>query len=107
MGGTDPRKRSCPIEVTMGVLCKKWKPRVLRVLALKSQRFGGLQTRIPTVSHKVLIETLRELETDGLVLRHVIPGGAKHVEYHLTGRGQSLLPILDLMDAWGRDQDSI
>lgn len=86
----------------MSRLRKRWKPAVLWELSHGRQRFSQLQNRIPQVAHKVLIDTLRELEADGLVSREQIP--SRHVEYALTELGESLRPILSLMDRWGRTQ---
>jgi hypothetical protein len=55
------------------------------------------------VTPKVLTDQLKELVHDGLVSRHEVTGGAKHVEYALTPIGESLGPLLELLDAWGRD----
>ena len=93
-----------PVELTVHVLAKKWKPTIITLLAGDSRRFNRLHKALPGVSHKVLIEQLRELEKDGIVRREAKVGGYKRVHYSLTAAGERLLPILDSMAAWGREQ---
>jgi len=95
----------CPVEVTVDVIGKKWKPVILWYLKYECRRFSELEGRMPGVAHKVLTQQLRELERDGVIARRVIGGGGKHVEYSLTASGESLVPILDLMHEWGRSHD--
>ena len=64
-------------------------------------RFGALHRALPGVSKKVLTESLRALETDGLLVRTVLPGKPAPVEYALSPLGQGLLPLFDAMAAWG------
>lgn len=66
-------------------------------------RFGELHARLPSVSHKVLTEVLRELEADGLLVRAVLPGRRKHVRYDLTPSGAKLVPILRALWDWSGD----
>ena len=90
-----------PVEQTIHVLANKWKPRIILILAWRSRRFSKLQAALPEVSHKVLIEHLRQLEEDGVVARQAKVGGYKRVHYSLTDAGFALLPILGLMVWWG------
>ena len=90
-----------PVEQTVRVLSNKWKPRIILILAWRSRRFSKLQAALPEVSHKVLIEHLRQLEEDGVVTRQAKVGGYKRVHYSLTDAGFALLPILGLMVWWG------
>ena len=92
-----------PLELTVHVLAKKWKPTIITLLAGGSRRFNELHGSLPGVSHKVLIEQLRELEKDGIVGREAKVGGYKRVHYSLTAGGERLLPILDAMETWGRE----
>ena len=92
-----------PVELTVHVLAKKWKPTIITLLAGGNRRFNRLHKALPGVSHKVLIEQLRELERDGIVRRDAKEGGYKRVHYSLTDAGELLLPILDAMAAWGRE----
>lgn len=91
-----------PVLTASEVLSKRWKAVIMWLLGRQSRRFNELQSHMPGVTPKVLTEQLRELERDGLVERSVIRGGAKHVEYALTGVGERLRPILELLQEWGR-----
>ena len=64
-------------------------------------RFNELKKYIRSISYKTLSSTLKELEADGLVHREEYPQIPPKVEYSLTERGKSLIPILDQMCAWG------
>ncbi|MGI8911008.1 MAG: winged helix-turn-helix transcriptional regulator [Rubrobacteraceae bacterium] len=86
-----------PVEDTVRVLAAKWKPTIISVLATGSHRYSQLQTELPGIAHKVLIEQLRKLEHDGVVRREVKVGGYKRVHYSRTETGWQLLPILELM----------
>ena len=90
-----------PVEQTISVLANKWKPRIIVILAWRSRRFSKLHAALPEVSHKVLIEHLRQLEEDGVVARQAKVGGYRRVHYSLTDAGFALLPILGLMVWWG------
>ena len=92
----------CPIEAKLGLIGGKWKALILDHLTGGALRFGELQKMMPKITPKMLTQQLRELETDGLILRHVYPVVPPKVEYELTDFGQTVLPILDAMCAWGR-----
>ncbi|MGX9937947.1 winged helix-turn-helix transcriptional regulator [Advenella kashmirensis] len=67
-------------------------------------RFNELQRCIGTISYKTLSTTLKEMERDGLVIRKEYPQIPPKVEYSLSERGQSLLPVINLMCTWGEAQ---
>jgi DNA-binding HxlR family transcriptional regulator len=67
-------------------------------------RFNELQRCIGTISYKTLSSTLKEMEHDGLVIRKEYPQIPPKVEYSLSQRGQSLLPVINLMCTWGEAQ---
>ncbi|MBR1579788.1 MAG: helix-turn-helix transcriptional regulator [Selenomonadaceae bacterium] len=82
----------------------KYKVRVLYALMeFEIVRYGEMKRYIDPISHKMLSSTLRELETDGLIHRHDYNQLPFKVEYSLTPRGRSLIPLLDLMCQWGDD----
>lgn len=87
---------------TMSLIQGKYKMFILYALMeYKVVRFNELKKYIKTISYKTLSTTLKELERDGLVLRREYPQIPPKVEYSLTERGKSLIPILDGMCEWG------
>jgi DNA-binding HxlR family transcriptional regulator len=91
----------CPLATALESIGSKWSLRVLFELAIAPQRFNELQRLNEGISHKVLTETLRRLERDGLISRSAGDGAVLSVEYALTGHGRSVRPVLDAMIAWG------
>jgi len=92
----------CEIEVTTSVIGGKWKPLILYFLGENgTQRFGEIKTYLSKVSHKSLTNQLKELEKEGVISRKVFPEVPPKVEYTLTEKGESLMPILELMCDWG------
>lgn len=87
---------------TMSLIQGKYKMFLLYALMeYKVVRFNELKKYIGTISYKTLSSTLKELEADGLVHREEYPQIPPKVEYSLTERGRSLIPILDSMCEWG------
>lgn len=87
---------------TMSLIQGKYKMFILYALMeYKVVRFNELKRYLKTISDKTLSSTLKELEADGLVHREEYPQIPPKVEYSLTERGQSLIPILDHMCEWG------
>jgi DNA-binding HxlR family transcriptional regulator len=90
-----------PVERALRILSGRWKAVLLDVLASGPQRTCDLEQRIAGLSQKVLIEQLRALEEHGLVLRRPVASDPQGIEYLLTPLGESLLPILQSLMAWG------
>ena len=84
----------CPLEATIDLIGGKWKCLILWHLSGRVLRFGQLHQLMPKATQKMLTQQLRDLERDGLVVRTVYPEVPPHVEYALTERGRSLLPLL-------------
>ena len=91
----------CPVETTLLLIGSKWKVLVLRDLIDGIKRFNELLKSLNGVSQKVLTETLRSMEADGLVKREVFPTVPVRVDYSLTELGISLRPVLDSLWNWG------
>lgn len=92
-----------PIEITLDVVCGKWKGVILWHLQQEEiLRFGELKKRLPGVSQKTLTLQLRELEEDGLIHREVYPQVPPKVEYSLTPYGKELEATLNQMCEWGK-----
>jgi DNA-binding HxlR family transcriptional regulator len=79
----------------------KWNLIVLYWLADKPRRFNQLRKEMPSISHKVLTQTLRDLETNGLVRRETVGRAPARVTYYLTGHGQTLAPVVEAVRRWG------
>ncbi|KZE63203.1 MarR family transcriptional regulator [Paenibacillus polymyxa] len=91
----------CELEVTLEVIGGKWKGLVLYYLIKGPKRTGELKRLVHNISQKMLIQTLRELETDGLIRRKMYNQVPPKVEYSTTELGQSLEPILRSLCDWG------
>ncbi|WUC07753.1 helix-turn-helix transcriptional regulator [Nocardia sp. NBC_00565] len=98
-----PEKRYyCAVEVTVDLIDGKWKPVILAHLKEGVRRYGELRRLMPSTSEKMLVQQLRELETDGLIRRTVFDTVPPQVEYDLTEEGWSLVPVLTALYEWGR-----
>lgn len=91
---------ACPVDAALDVLGGKWKMRILWHLTDGPYRYGELNRRIPKVTEKMLIQQLRALEADGLVHREQYPEVPPRVEYSLTEKGRSFIPLLERLGAW-------
>ncbi|HEY0610936.1 MAG TPA: helix-turn-helix domain-containing protein [Chitinophaga sp.] len=92
---------NCPVTRTVEYIGGRWKPIIIFLLIDKPLRFGKLAMFMPTISKKILTQQLRELEKDELVIRHVFKEIPLRVEYELSERGKSLLPLMMAMKEWG------
>jgi DNA-binding HxlR family transcriptional regulator len=93
----------CSVIATLKLFSTKWKPCILCYLAEKEMRYNDLYRIIPNISRKMLSEHLRELETDGLIIRNQFDNKLQKVEYRLSEKGSSILPILNQLQNWGLD----
>ena len=93
----------CPVATTVQLIGNKWKLLIIRNLLQKKQRFTDFLKTIPSISRKVLTDTLRALENDGLIEREIIAEVPPRVEYSLSDLGFSMRPILDAMYVFGED----
>lgn len=91
----------CPVATTVQLIGNKWKLLILRNLLVRPWRFNELQKSLEGISQKVLTESLRSMESDGIVIRTVYAEVPPRVEYSLSALGESLRPILDAMQDWG------
>lgn len=90
----------CPVRDVLDKIGDKWSVLLLITLAEQSHRFGQLRRAVPDISQRMLTQTLRDLQRDGLVSRHVHPTVPPSVEYRLTPLGQSLLDPLAHLISW-------
>ena len=91
----------CPMHNVMSILGGRWKIALLYFIHQEHNRFSLLQKKVPFITTKMLSQQLRELEHDNLVTRKVYAEIPPRVEYALTEKGQSLLPVLENLYDWG------
>ena len=93
---------ACPVATTVQLIGSKWKLLILRNLRARPWRFNELRRDLAGISQKVLTDSLRAMEEDGILTRTVYPEVPPRVEYALSPLGESMKPILDAMEAWGK-----
>ena len=91
----------CPVATTVQLIGNKWKLLIIRNLSARSWRFNELQRDLDGISQKVLTDSLRSMEADGIITRTVYAEVPPRVEYALSELGESLKPILEAMRVWG------
>lgn len=94
---------SCPVATTVQLIGSKWKLLILRNLLARPWRFNELQKSLDGISQKVLTDSLRSMETDGIITRTVYPEVPPRVEYALSDLGETMRPIIASMETWGLD----
>ena len=92
---------ACPVATTVSLIGSKWKLLILRNLMARPWRFGELLRDLDGISQKVLTDSLRSMEADGIVTRTVYPEVPPHVEYSLSPLGESMRPVIEAMEQWG------
>lgn len=93
----------CPVATTVQLIVNKWKLLILRNLQMRPWRFNELQKSLDGISQKVLTQSLRSMEADGIVIRTVYAEVPPRVEYSLSKLGETMHPILDAMEKWEND----
>lgn len=91
----------CPVEACLEVVGGKWKGVILFHLLGGTKRFNELMRLLPDVTQRMLTKQLRELEADQIVARKIYPEVPPKVEYSLTEFGQTLAPVLKVVQKWG------
>jgi DNA-binding HxlR family transcriptional regulator len=91
----------CSVEAAIEAIGGKWKGIILFHLTNETKRFNELKRLMPSVTQRMLTKQLRELESDGIVNRHIYAEVPPKVEYSLTDFGKTLLPILKELEIWG------
>ncbi|MDR6321595.1 winged helix-turn-helix transcriptional regulator [Actinoplanes couchii] len=92
----------CPTTMLPFRIGDKWTAMIVICLEPGPRRFGELLVPLRTITRKVLSETLRAMERDGMVVRREFPANPPHVEYELTPLGRSLLTLIDAARDWCR-----
>lgn len=93
----------CPVATTVQLIGSKWKLLILRNLLERPWRFNELKRSLDGISQKVLTDSLRSMEEDGIITRTVYPEVPPHVEYALSDVGETMRPILMAMQEWGME----
>lgn len=98
---------ACPVATTVQLIGSKWKLLIIRNLKAHPWRFNELQKSLEGISQKILTDSLRSMERDGLVTRTVFPEVPPRVEYALSDLGRTMDPILDAMERFGLEYQSL
>ena len=91
----------CPVATTVQLIGSKWKLLILRNLLVRPWRFNELRKGLDGISQKVLTDSLRSMEEDGIITRTVYPEVPPRVEYALSELGESMRPIIKAMESFG------
>lgn len=91
----------CPVHTTINVMAGKWKMFILWNLRKETKRFGQLKNSIPGITQAMLSKQLQDLINDKIIHREIFAEIPPKVEYSLTAIGQSLIPVISLMEEWG------
>lgn len=92
---------ACPVATTVQLIGSKWKLLIIRNLLQRSWRFNELRKDLEGISQKVLTDSLRSMEDDGIITRTAYPEVPPRVEYALSDLGESMRPIIKAMEEWG------
>lgn len=92
---------ACPVSFTLDKVGGRWKPIILWNLREGQKRYNELKKAIPPITEKMLIQHLKQLEADQLVVRKVIEVMPPHVQYDLSDAGRELIPALNALAEWG------
>ncbi|MBC8611109.1 Uncharacterized HTH-type transcriptional regulator yybR [uncultured Ruminococcus sp.] len=93
----------CPVATTVQLIGSKWKLLIIRNLLQRPWRFNELRRDLEGISQKVLTDSLRSMEEDGIITRTVYPEVPPRVEYALSDLGESMRPIMNAMEEWGKN----
>lgn len=94
---------ACPVATTVQLIGSKWKLLIMRNLLKRPWRFNELRRDLGGISQKVLTDSLRSMEEDGIITRTVYPEVPPRVEYALSDLGESMRPIIQAMEQWGTE----
>lgn len=94
---------ACPVATTVALIGSKWKLLIMRNLMARPWRFNELKRDLEGISQKVLTDSLRSMEADGIITRTVYPEVPPRVEYALSTLGESMRPIIKAMEKWGTE----
>lgn len=97
------KRETCPMEFTMNLIAGKWKMVILwHIYDREIIRYGELKKSVNDITHKMLSKELKELVESDLIHKEMYNEIPPKVEYSLTEKGKSLIPILNMMYSWGK-----
>jgi len=99
-----PEFANCPVRGVLDRISGKWQTLLIVALADGPRRFGELKRALPDISQRMLTQSLRELQRDGLVARRVYPTAPPSVDYRLTEIGRSLIEPLSALIRWAEER---
>ncbi|MEI9959519.1 MAG: helix-turn-helix domain-containing protein [Ferruginibacter sp.] len=97
----DFNPNNCPVTHFLNKVGGKWKIMVMYVISKNCNRFSLIQKAMPDISKQMLVNQLRELEEDNIVERVIHAEKPPRVEYRITVYGQTLMPVINVMQEWG------
>lgn len=97
----------CPVATTVSMIGSKWKLLILRDILTGPKRFGELLKSLDGINQKVLTESLKQMEDDGILVRTAFNESPPRVEYRLSELGESLRPVIKQMEEWGKYYKSL
>lgn len=91
----------CPrFESAFAFLGKRWNGLIIQTLMSGPKRFKDISNFIPSMSDKMLSERMKDLESEGILIRHVYPETPVRIEYELTDKGRALKPVMEQISSW-------
>jgi DNA-binding HxlR family transcriptional regulator len=99
----DPYAAGCPTRLLLDRIGDKWMVLTLSLIRDKPRRFNALRRDIEGMTQKMLSQTLKQMDRDGLITRTVLPTTPVSVEYAITPLGRTLATVLDGLQLWARD----
>ena len=91
----------CPrFETAFSFLGKRWNGLIIQTLMSGPKRFKDISGLIPSMSDKMLSERMKDLEGEGILVRHVYPETPVRIEYELTDKGRALQPVMQQIQSW-------
>ncbi|MFB5269875.1 winged helix-turn-helix transcriptional regulator [Paenibacillus enshidis] len=94
----------CPrFETAFSFLGKRWNGLIIQSLMSGPKRFKDISNRIPSMSDKMLSERMKDLESEGILIRHVYPETPVRIEYELTPKGCALRPVMEQIQFWAEE----
>ena len=102
-----PKEFYCTVDYALDIFGGKWKPRLLCIIANDEPiRYQKLKEQMENISDTALTDSLKELQNAGIVKRHQFNEMPLRVEYSLTSKGETLIPVLNKISAWAIQNSS-